>query len=777
MGVQKQRKLAGRHSAKKILLLILWNLILVACAVVIIVGYSRVTLEQKNTLKKDAFCSAVESIKQVSENYLSTEKGYVDDWAAYIYSQHMTAEEALNYIKTTNTHEDRQAHLVNMDDWSARTTDVEDVTDDKVWVHCYQDMEKMNTKSTLNFLEQMRQVFDAQSDEVLVLGKYRVGEAQKTVISVGTRVKIREADGSDKEYLLLRLIPAEYMQTSWAFPTEFPSTEISLIAKDGGYVVQSAAMRSTNFLEFIRAYNFEDNYNKVNELAEELETSEKGLLEYKDSKGQLCYFYYSSMGPDSNIDVLGYIPVSEIRAQGIEWKIILLICGALLLICISDGAYILSINHRLHKAVKMAEKASLAKTQFLSSMSHDIRTPMNAVIGMTEIAKNHLDNPKFARECLDKAHMSGNHLLTLINDILDISKVESGMMTLNPVPVSVHMLTDEISAIIGQSASDKGLHFEVKMHDITHDAVMADPLRMRQILINLLNNAVKYTESGGHVTFEVSEYTLPEQKETHAQSKNAHTQQDKVSVQNEVSDESGHAQAALQFVITDDGMGMSKEFQKMMYQSFARATDSRINTIQGSGLGLAIVRQMIDLMGGSIVCDSEEGKGTTFTVKLMLPVADELPDNALASSSVMQDGSVGEFAGMRVLVAEDNELNWEIINIMLQEYGIIADHVENGKKCVDRLNQLCDSNAPRYDMVLMDVQMPVMDGREATRRLRASDHEYLRNIPVAAMTADAFAEDIYACMAAGMDAHISKPIDIKQVLGVLRKAKSGMLRK
>lgn len=723
------------------------NIALVLCNVILILGvigaaviYSQINLNQKNAMKRDSFCNALESLKQVSENYLSTEKGYVDDWAAYISSQHMTAEEALAYITATNTHEDRAAHLVNLEDMSARSTVMRNGIP---WVHCYEEIEKLATSGSVAFLDKMNRMINAAKNEVLVLGKYRVGETQRTVVSVGTKVTIREEDGTDRDYLLLRLIPVEYLQKTWVFPIEFSKAEISLIARDGGYMVQSPSMRSSSFLEFIRGYNFQDNYNQVYELADQLANNDSGLLEYKNSAGENCYFYYSSLGQDTEVCILGYIPVAEIQSDATDWNIVLLICGTLLLLAVIDGQHILAVNRELRRAVKSAEKANMAKTQFLSAMSHDIRTPMNAVIGMTEIARHHLDDKEYVKDCLNKVSLSGNHLLTLINDILDISKVESGKMTLNPCAFSLKDIVEELAAMIRQSAEDKDLSFLMKMNHITQNVVMGDPLRIRQILLNLLNNAVKYTEPGGHVLFEVSEEMIPEQPEN----------------------------VRLRFVVEDNGIGMSEEFQKTMYQSFARATDSRINKIQGSGLGLSIACQMVELMKGKITCNSTLGKGTTFVVVLEVPVAHEiLKAEKLSGGTEEEQG--GAFAGMRILVAEDNELNWEIIHMMLEEHGVISDRVENGQECLELLEK---EDAPRFDLVLMDVQMPVMDGREATRRLRSSPNAYMRNIPVIAMTADAFAEDIYACLEAGMDGHIAKPVDMSRVLHYLRIVKSGML--
>lgn len=372
----------------------------------------------------------VESMKQVSENYLSTEKGYADDWAAYIASCHMTAEEALDYIRTTNTQEDRAAHLVDMADLSARSTFVRN---GNPWVHCYEEQQKLATMDSSAFLDKMEQLFNTGPDEVPVLGKYRVGESQRTVVSVGTRVMIREADGSDRPYLLLRLIPVEYLQNTWTFPTEFPLAEISMIVSDGGYVVRSPSLRSRTFLDFIRAYNFTDDYNAVDSLAERLLTTENGLLTYKDSRGVDCYFYYSSFGEGSNIDILGYIPPH--RSSRRPWN------GALCCWCaerfscsFSSTARTFSPSTRTCAVPSIWQSTPTRQKRGSSPPCRTIsRTPMNAVIGMTEIAKLHLDDAGYVRDCLDKVSASSSHLLTLVNDILDISKVESGQDDARPL--------------------------------------------------------------------------------------------------------------------------------------------------------------------------------------------------------------------------------------------------------------------------------------------------------------------------------------------------------
>ena len=723
-------------------ILVICNIVLILILIISLFIYSRTTLEQKKEMKLNNFCTSVESMKQVSENYIYMEKGYVNNWVAYIESQHMTAEEALDFIRTINTNKNRSAHLVDMEDKSARSTVIRNGIS---WVHCYDSLLKDDTFNNDTFLDKMDSMFRADADEIQILGKYRVGEAQQTVVSVGSRVTIREEDGSDKDYLLLRLIPVDVLQKTWVFPTEFVSAEISIINTDGGYIMQSPSLRSKDFLEFIRTYNFQDNYNERDKLEEQLKTTDSGLMKYKNSAGKDCYFYYSKLGMNTDAMVLGYIPAEDIQTDMADWSIILRICGTLMILVLIDGWHFRSVNRKLRVAVDTAEKANMAKTQFLSSMSHDIRTPMNAVIGMTEIAKSHLDDPAYARDCLDKVAMSGNHLLTLINDILDISKVESGKMTLSPCVFSLRELVNEIEVMISQNAEDKNIAVAVNMHNTVYDSLIGDPLRLRQVLINILTNSVKYTEANGHVTFDITESNVTGDEE--------------------------HVE--LEFVVKDDGIGMSEEFQKTMYSSFARATDSRINVIQGSGLGLTIVKEMVELMNGSIECNSELNKGTTFTVKLQLEISHE-PAVKLEAYDQTGNTQVGDFKDTRVLIAEDNDLNWMIIQTFLDEHGIIADRAENGQVCLDILN---NPESPKYTLVLMDVQMPVMDGKTATRKIRSSDNSYVRNIPVVAMTADAFAEDIYACLEAGMDEHIAKPIHIAQVLQALRMAKAGTLHR
>ena len=743
----------SRKKQGKVILSIV-NILLILVAIISSLIYSDYVREEKIQMAVEAFCSTVEGMKQVSARYLEMEKGYAGNWADYIESRHMTMDEALEYIKESNSQKDRYAHIVDMDTYEAYST-YEKNGDNSVG--CYEEFKNGGNQTDQIFIKNMEQMFHAEDDQVNVLGKYKVKEAQIMVISVGTRVTLQTDGNHTKDYLLLRVIPVESMKSIWVFPMEYTAAEIGMITQSGAYVIQPSSMKSYSFLEFIRSYNFENDYNKVNDLEQQLLTTKSGLMKYVNSKGEECFWYYSAFDNDSGLDILGCIPVSALNIHTSNWIAVFITCGFLFLLVLIDGAYILNINRKLRETAEEAEFANQAKTRFLSSMSHDIRTPMNAVIGMTDIAGKYADDPKKVRECLDKVSLASNHLLTLINDILDISKVESGNMVLNPAMFSMKDLTAKLINIVQPQIQEKKLEFHADIDDFKYEYLVADELRLNQIFINLLNNAVKYTEPGGSVNLELREEIIPEDG----------------------------SKIRLICRISDTGIGMSEEFQRNMYNSFERATDSRINKIQGSGLGLAIAKEMVELMDGRIVCRSELGKGTEFTVTLELPVVygtvscegegSGKGEGELSEAGQRRTGSreptgndVDRFKGMKVLIAEDNDLNWEIICELLGEHGVLCDRAENGQECVDIISRAEDG---AYDLIFMDVQMPVMNGRDAAREIRKSEREYVRNITIVAVTADAFAEDMKECMEAGMNGHISKPVDIRKVLDVLEKAK------
>ena len=377
-------------------------------------------------------------------------------------------------------------------------------------------------------------------------------------------------------------------------------------------------------------------------------------------------------------------------------------------------------------ALEIAEKASKAKTDFLSNMSHDIRTPMNAIVGLTTLMENELDQPEKLAEHLHKLESSGQLLLGIINDILDMSRIESGKTTLSVEPMHLSQQLDQLSTMIRAQASEKAQTFTVSTH-LRHENLLADPTRLNQVLMNILSNAVKYTPNGGHIRFEVEE--LP---------RNEHY-------------------AKYSFVVQDDGIGMSEAYQKTLFDPFTREERSGTNRVQGTGLGMAITKNIVDLMGGSISVESATGKGTRFEVVLEFPIDTEADAVPKAQALPEEPEDVSPLCGMNFLCAEDNAINAEILELLLESKGAHCKIYPNGQEIVDAFASV---KPGEYDMILMDVQMPVMDGLEAARRIRSSENPLGQVIPILAMTANAFLEDMQKSKEAGMDEHLSKPVDI-----------------
>ena len=378
------------------------------------------------------------------------------------------------------------------------------------------------------------------------------------------------------------------------------------------------------------------------------------------------------------------------------------------------------------EALHAAERASQAKTDFLSNMSHDIRTPMNAIVGLTTLMENELDQPERLAEHLHKLESSGQLLLGIINDILDMSRIESGKTTLNVEPMHLPQQLDQLSTMIRAQTNEKAQTFTVSTH-LRHENLLADPTRLNQVLMNILSNAVKYTPRGGHIRFEVEE--LP---------RNEHY-------------------AKYQFTVQDDGIGMSEAYQKTLFDPFTREERSGTNKVQGTGLGMAITKSIVDLMGGSISVESATGKGTRFEVVLEFPIDAEADHAQKLQALPEEEETVSPLSGMKFLCAEDNAINAEILEMLLEVNGASCTICSNGQEIVDAFANV---KPGEYDMILMDVQMPVMDGLEATRRIRNGENPLGRIIPILAMTANAFLEDMQKSKEAGMDAHLSKPVDI-----------------
>lgn len=392
---------------------------------------------------------------------------------------------------------------------------------------------------------------------------------------------------------------------------------------------------------------------------------------------------------------------------------------------------------QLKDALKQAEEANRAKSDFLSRMSHDIRTPLNAIIGMKDIAETYLDDPTKVKDCLRKIGLSGQHLLGLINDVLDMSKIESGEMVLREEIISLPEVLQDIVTIMQPQFKEREQKFSVQLEGVVHELILSDALRLRQVFLNILSNACKFTPPGGCISMEVKE----------------------CSYEDEIAD--------FIFTISDTGIGMSQEYLKQLFTAFSRERDSRVDKTEGTGLGMAITKRIVELLKGEIQVESELNKGSVFRVMLPMKVQEgQSFEDTFSDLKILVSDEEAErsdhtihqkpFAGKRFLMIEDNLLNQEIAAELLSYMGAKVDIAGDGKQGCDMFVR---SDIGLYDVILMDIQMPVMDGYTATEIIRALDRSDARTVPILAMTADAFAEDIQMAKDAGMNSHMAKPLD------------------
>ncbi|MCI8862571.1 MAG: response regulator [Lachnospiraceae bacterium] len=705
-------------------------------------------------------------------------------------------------------------------------------------------------------------------------------EAGERILLLGISAEYSMEDGS-KSLGLVAGVSIDYIRDILGLDEGNSLVDSHIIRNDGSFVIRSGdAYRENYFDRVSHSLSGEEQYTQ--KFIRELQEAMKEKKDYSTvlvMGEERSHLYCSSM-PYTEWYLVTELPYGAldqaVNDMSGKWMIRALGgCSILVLVLLLIFAEYLRENHQrireLEQAHREAEHANRAKSEFLSSMSHDIRTPMNAIVGMTAIATANIDNKPQVQNCLRKISLSSRHLLGLVNDVLDMSKIESGKMTLNTELVSLREVMDSIVCIVQPQVRAKRQQFDVFIHDIEIENVYCDGVRLNQILLNLLSNAVKFTPEEGTIHVSMYQELLPE-RDTHVR---------------------------IHLEVRDTGIGMSPEFREQIFESFSREDSARVHRTEGSGLGMAITKYIVDTMNGTIRVESEKGKGSTFFVTLdlekalveevdmvlpswkMLVVDDDkqlcestvdalkdigvqadwtfdgetavrlvdehykrgddyqiilldwklpgmdgidtakeirrnlgedipillisaydwsdiedkardagingfiskplfrstlyyglkqyMEDTEKAADMPEEGGDLREakedFTGRKVLVAEDNDLNWEIAEALLSDLGMELDWAENGQICVEMFEK---SEPGYYDAVLMDIRMPVMTGYEAAKALRALEREDA-DIPIIAMTADAFSEDIQRCLDCGMNAHIAKPIDIKEVARQLRK--------
>lgn len=584
--------------------------------------------------------------------------------------------------------------------------------------------------------------------------------------------KVALGETQSGDLLFLQGVPADFsigenngIALVTGGPMDFLNEELSLqdngdgclshiIRNDGSFIIKNDDNATeNNYLDRVSKLaeaSGMDSDKTLSDIKQKMADREKFSLYFSDGTlNHHCFYspltnsewYLVTLMPEGATDSI-IQSNSDLRLKAV------MISGSIIL-CILLGSFILYYLSEKHQrsivekakadaeaAKADADHANKAKSEFLSNMSHDIRTPINAILGLATLAQSRTDNENDMKNYLEKIILSGKHLLGLINDILDMSKIENGKLTLNITPTSLRETVNTAAEIIKPQANAKNQLFDLFIHDITEDMVFCDNVRLNQVLLNLLSNAVKFTKKNGTVRLTVWQETPEENSEytrTHV-------------------------------IVQDNGIGMSEEFQKIIFDSFSRENKENIMRTEGTGLGMAITKNIIDAFGGTITVKSHIDQGSEFHITLDLkpcvPKREEhnLPDE----NNTLKEEKHG-LQGKHILVAEDNELNWEIAYELLTDFGLKLYHAENGKRCLEMFEE---SELNYYSAILMDVRMPVMDGYETTRAIRS----LLRpdaDLPIIAMTADVFSEDIKRCLDSGMNDHIAKPIDIQQVMATL----------
>ena len=836
-------------------IVIIFNAIIMAAILIFVVLYSGFERNNSYSRQVEHFENITVTMEHVTQNYLEGEQRICDVWARYINDSSMTMEQAVDYIRSSHVLANTSVHLVSLDTFTGLSTRPKQGSTDDYAVS----YERIALLGDADWSDEI-------GDSINVSRAYTNPLNGEQSLAFCDKVKLKASKGdATVDAVLLRVIPVSELEQKWVYPQEeFANAELSMIDSDGDYILKGASFKNSNFFEFYKSYNASDPASSKS-LFDNI-TSSTGSFSMNNSHGDECILAFTPLSDAVGWTLLGIVPSKDLNVGIENWLLVGVVSAGLLILFLCDLFYMLNLNKRLQVTAIEAESANRAKTDFLSAMSHDIRTPMNAIIGLTTIAENNLGDVESTGESLRKIRLASDHLLTLINDILDISKVESGKLKLSPLTFSIAETVENLINISQPMIKDKNIEFSFHIDNIEKEYLNTDRLRLNQIYINILSNAVKYTEAKGRVSVELSqkESALP-----------------------------GCVQ--MTYVVADTGIGMSPEFMATMYQPFSRQTDSRVNSIQGTGLGLAITKQMVELLGGTIECQSEQGKGTTFTVVLDIPAADRQRDNMrldpvsvlvvdddestlrtavetlealgataepahsgteaigmiehrhlsgqgydvvivdwkmpetdgietisrIASNSELNipfllisaydwsdiedkakeagangfvrkpffrstlydklnalignksvakepEDDYSDLEGLHILIAEDNDINWEIISGILAMFGIVTDRAENGRVCVDMISSAEEGS---YELIFMDVQMPEMNGLDATRAIRKLENPWASSIPIVAMTADAFSENVADCLNAGMNGHIAKPVDIKLVIKEIRKIK------
>ena len=579
---------------------------------------------------------------------------------------------------------------------------------------------------------------------------------ENNMIVLGTQIKPIKFDDTNI-IAIIEGFTADSIGQHLFLRSDDGQTNASIVTKDGSFIVYNTFFSDlpmgTNIISKFREYAVFDDGFSVEMIENDFKNGKSGMVVFKAVGVHMCMYYSPIEGTEWYMLMeVPYEVVDEMTEElsaRLNRNAITMMATVMLIILVIFFIYLMNLRahskqleaarQSAEKAQKAAEQASIAKSEFLSRMSHEIRTPMNGIIGMTEIARQNSNDSEKVDDCLKKVSLSSKHLMSLINDVLDMSKIESGKIQLKNELFDLRLFLENIENIYSVQAEERGIDFDISLSGKIDKFIVGDSLRLNQILTNLLSNAFKFTPNGGKIVLGIGE--LKHEEDT----------------------------VLLRFSVKDTGIGIKEENLEKIFEAFEQENAEISHKFGGTGLGLSIVRRFSELMGGSVTVHSEYGKGAEFSVDLPFGVTensqmlDWKTDKTADQSGI--ENKTYDFSGKHILLAEDNELNREIaVELLGAGTGAIIDEAEDGEMAVDIF---AASEVNYYDLILMDIQMPHMDGFEATRRIRAMERPDASKVPIFAMTANAFAEDEEKSRQAGMNAHLSKPLEISAVLAAM----------
>lgn len=698
---------AGQKKVRN-LLIVLVNVISVLALVLAFVLYDNAYKVKLYNQNVDDISNINQSSANMSSYFFSSRESKLKDIALYIEKNKLSLADTLDFIYNCNSDKTKHFEII-----------------DEAYQGCLIEKNDSEAYEAIDYsgdYENIQKIVDANKqsipteDEIFFVSEFTGNATGVKCFGQYTYLMLPDEDGGYSPYTLMLLSKSDEFTDLLNLNSGYTELATTIVNENGNYIIGNIHFKSDNFFQYLYVFN-DLNLDEKNEIRDQMLNRKKGSLEYLDSAGRKNVFVYTRV-PESNWYCITAVPVSLFHNKGFDLSFTLIVSISLLALLIMDSLYLFLMNRRLKVSVENERIASAAKTDFLSRMSHDIRTPLNVIIGMALLAKNE-KNPPETKECLNNIDESGKFLLGLVNDILDLNKVESGKMELHPEPYCYSEFCGHINAVVKPLCQSKSITF-VMNGEMPDQYVMLDRLRINQIFFNLLSNAVKFTPSGGKVELNCSAKMLENKR------------------------------VAFDFEVRDNGIGMSREFQSHMFEAFSQEQRKETFLVQGTGLGLAIVSNLIQLMDGQIRVESEEGKGTSFFVHLescLVEYQDKKVEETIEDDILY---------GKRVLLCEDHPLNAKIAMKLLERKNVTVEHASDGEVGVSMFKA-----APLhyYDAILMDIRMPVMDGMEATRAIRALDKEGAKDIPIIAMTANAYDIDKKNSRDAGMNEHIAKPID------------------